>query len=134
MSCSLRRRADVLVGSDLSGLELRCLAHFMNDGGKFAKELLEGDIHEQIWLPLELPIATRASDSRMPHYMAPASASSEKSSAEHPQTDADCETTSCEPRQLTLPFLRAVKAAVDTKGHLVGLDFRKLPSAANTLP
>ena len=35
----------VLVGSDLSGLELRCLAHFMNDGGKFAKELLEGDIH-----------------------------------------------------------------------------------------
>ena len=35
----------VPVGADLSGLELRCLAHFMNDGGKFAKELLEGDIH-----------------------------------------------------------------------------------------
>ena len=37
----------VQVGADLSGLELRCLAHFLFrfDGGAFAKELLEGDIH-----------------------------------------------------------------------------------------
>lgn len=37
----------VLVGADLSGLELRCLAHFMAkyDGGAYAKVLLEGDIH-----------------------------------------------------------------------------------------
>lgn len=36
-----------LVGADLSGLELRCLAHFMAkwDGGAYAKVLLEGDIH-----------------------------------------------------------------------------------------
>lgn len=34
-----------LVGSDLSGLELRCLAHFLNDGGKYAQEILSGDIH-----------------------------------------------------------------------------------------
>ena len=34
-----------LVGSDLSGLELRCLAHFLNDGGAYAKEILSGDIH-----------------------------------------------------------------------------------------
>ena len=36
-------------------------------------------------------------------YMAPASASSEKSSAEHPQTDADCETTYGIP-SLRFPF------------------------------
>ena len=34
-----------LLGSDLSGLELRCLAHYLNDGGTYAKQILEGDIH-----------------------------------------------------------------------------------------
>jgi DNA polymerase I-like protein with 3'-5' exonuclease and polymerase domains len=36
-----------MVGADASGLELRCLAHFMGkwDEGAYAKELLEGDIH-----------------------------------------------------------------------------------------
>lgn len=36
-----------LVGADASGLELRCLAHFMAryDGGKYAEVLLNGDIH-----------------------------------------------------------------------------------------
>lgn len=35
------------VGADASGLELRCLAHFMAkwDDGAYTKELLEGDIH-----------------------------------------------------------------------------------------
>ena len=33
-----------IVGTDASGLELRCLAHLMNDK-KFTKELLTGDIH-----------------------------------------------------------------------------------------
>jgi DNA polymerase I-like protein with 3'-5' exonuclease and polymerase domains len=37
----------VLLGSDASGLELRCLGHFMArwDGGAYIKEILEGDIH-----------------------------------------------------------------------------------------
>lgn len=36
-----------LVGADASGLELRCLAHYMAhwDKGEYAKVLLEGDIH-----------------------------------------------------------------------------------------
>jgi|DEB0MinimDraft_3_1074331.scaffolds.fasta_scaffold15873_2 DNA polymerase-1 len=34
----------VLVGCDASGLELRCLAHYMNDQS-FTKEILDGDIH-----------------------------------------------------------------------------------------
>lgn len=38
-----------LVGADASGLELRCLAHFMAafDGGAYATVLLEGDIHAE---------------------------------------------------------------------------------------
>jgi DNA polymerase-1 len=37
----------VLLGCDASGLELRCLAHYMAkyDGGAYAKKLLEEDIH-----------------------------------------------------------------------------------------
>ncbi|XRA87120.1 DNA polymerase [Pseudomonas putida] len=37
----------LLVGADASGLELRCLAHFMAryDGGKYVDILLNGDIH-----------------------------------------------------------------------------------------
>jgi DNA polymerase-1 len=37
----------VLVGADLSGLELRCLAHYMADydNGEYGKVLLEGDVH-----------------------------------------------------------------------------------------
>lgn len=36
-----------LVGADASGLELRCLAHFMakHDDGEYGKVILEGDIH-----------------------------------------------------------------------------------------
>ena len=36
-----------LVGADLSGLELRCLAHYMAkfDDGAYAKEVVDGDIH-----------------------------------------------------------------------------------------
>lgn len=41
------RRGWVLVGADLSGLELRMLAHYLHayDGGAYAKQILEGDIH-----------------------------------------------------------------------------------------
>ena len=35
----------VLVGADLSGIELRCLAHYLQDGGEFAREVTSGDIH-----------------------------------------------------------------------------------------
>jgi len=34
----------ILVGTDASGLELRCLAHYMNDP-KFTREVLTGDVH-----------------------------------------------------------------------------------------
>ena len=39
-----------IVGADASGLELRCLAHYLHrfDNGKFAKEVVEGDIHSHL--------------------------------------------------------------------------------------
>ena len=40
----------LLASADASGLELRCLAHYLHpfDQGKFQKELLEGDIHTSL--------------------------------------------------------------------------------------
>ena len=35
---------NVLLGCDASGLELRCLAHYMNDP-EFTREVIEGDVH-----------------------------------------------------------------------------------------
>jgi DNA polymerase I len=36
-----------MVGADMSGLELRCLAHYMakHDGGEYSKVVTEGDVH-----------------------------------------------------------------------------------------
>jgi DNA polymerase I len=44
----------LLVGVDLSGIELRCLAHYMQDD-EWTKELLEGDIHTKNQLAAGLP-------------------------------------------------------------------------------
>lgn len=52
----------VQVGTDASGLELRCLAHFMAkyDGGSYITELLEGDVHWSNVLALGLaPAGTK---------------------------------------------------------------------------
>ena len=42
--CFTVEDGNVLVGCDASGLELRCLAHYMNDD-EYTKQILEGDIH-----------------------------------------------------------------------------------------
>ena len=35
-----------LLGVDLSGIELRCLAHYLPDNGAYGRQILEGDIHQ----------------------------------------------------------------------------------------
>lgn len=42
--CFIVEEGNVLVGADASGLELRCLAHYMSDVN-YTRELLEGDVH-----------------------------------------------------------------------------------------
>jgi DNA polymerase I-like protein with 3'-5' exonuclease and polymerase domains len=58
-----------LVGADLSGLELRCLAHFMAryDDGEYGRMLLEGDIHWVNVLALGfVPAGTERDEDRFP--------------------------------------------------------------------
>ena len=48
-----------LVGADLSGIELRCLAHYMRDE-EYTKELLDGDIHTRNQVAAGLPTRNNA--------------------------------------------------------------------------
>lgn len=52
----------IQVGVDASGLELRCLAHYMHpyDGGEYAHEILNGDIHTKNQINAGLPTRNNA--------------------------------------------------------------------------
>ena len=51
-----------LVGVDVSGLELRCLAHYMAryDGGSYAETVVHGDIHSANQAAAGLPSRSQA--------------------------------------------------------------------------
>jgi len=51
-----------LIGADLSGLELRCLAHYMArfDGGAYAEEVVNGDVHTANQKAAGLPTRSNA--------------------------------------------------------------------------
>ena len=53
-SCWTVEEGHKLVGCDLSGIELRCLAHYMKDD-EWSRELLDGDIHTKNQLAAGLP-------------------------------------------------------------------------------
>ncbi|NKD46242.1 hypothetical protein HEQ69_11060 [Haematospirillum jordaniae] len=52
----------VLVGADASSLELRCLGHYMAlfDGGAYAREVVEGDVHTANQIAAGLPSRSSA--------------------------------------------------------------------------
>lgn len=129
-----------LVGADASGLELRCLAHYMAawDKGAYAKELLTGDIHTANQKAAGLP--TRAESKRFIYgYLYGAGdakigeiigGGAKEGKAIKAQFLAKT------------PALAKLKAAIAEKvkarGHLLGLDGRQLAirsehSALNTL-
>ena len=80
----------------------------------------------QTWLPLDLPLATKPRPSSTPFCTAPETPKSDRSSAVA-QEKAQSSQKFLDGFPAFASLLRAVKAAVDTKGHLVGLDYRKLP-------
>lgn len=115
-----------LVGADLSGIELRVLAHFLRDGGAYAKELLEGDIHTANMKAAGLSsrdqaktmiyaLCYGAGDQRLGEIVGAGPkegrALRDKFFAANPAFPK---------------LIRDVKHAVQHRGHLVGLDGRKL--------
>ncbi len=129
-----------LVGCDASGLELRCLAHYMAryDGGAYSRILLEKDIHTANQNAAGLP--TR-DDAKTFIYAFLYGAGDEKIGKIIGKGQAAGKQIKAEFLNKTpaLKALReAVEAAVESRGYLVGLDGRNLPirsphAALNTL-
>ena len=115
-----------LVGADLSGIELRVLAHFLDDGGKYAEEILEGDIHTANMQAFGLDDRSQAkvaiyamcyggSDARLGAILGKGAAQGRA------MRDSFNRANPAFPR-----LLRRVKATLQQRGHLIGLDGRKL--------
>ena len=129
----------VLVGADASGLELRCLAHYMAkwDGGKYGQVLLNGDIHTENQKAAGLETRQQA---KTFIYAFLYGAGDEKIGSVVNGTSADG-------RKLKSKFLRSLPALGELvktvkenagRGYLIGLDKRKIyvrsaHSALNTL-
>lgn len=134
------------VGCDASGLELRCLAHYLAnyDGGAYAKILLEGDIHTANQEAAGLP--TRNDAKRFIYAFLYGAGNLKLGSILKP--DASPALQADLGKRIRNKFLRAmpalkrliddVQATVKSRGWLKGIDGRKLHvrsqhSALNTL-
>jgi len=115
----------LIVGCDASGLELRCLAHYMNDPD-YTHEILNGDIHTKNQLMAGLPTRDNAKtfiygfiygagDAKVGSITGKGAKEGKKIKAKFLQS---------------LPKLHklmtGVKDKIKTKGYLLGLDKRKL--------
>lgn len=118
----------LLVGADASGLELRCLAHFMAryDGGAYIKVLLEGDVHSLNQKAAGLPTRDDAKtfiyaylygagDAKIGKIVKGTAAHGKKLKANFlAKTPA-------------LKYLKEAVAAAAKRGYIVGLDGRHIP-------
>lgn len=145
----------VFVGADASGLELRCLAHYIAqwDGGAYADVVLHGDVHWTTVLALELLPAGTVRDKHNPaHEAARAIAKTFIYAFLYGAGDAKLGNiingTAADGKRLRAKFLanlpalasliKAVKAKAEQNGFLKGLDGRILwirssHAALNTL-
>ena len=114
-----------LVGADLSGIELRVLAHFLDDDGAYAAQILEGDIHQA---NADAAGISRDQAKTMIYAMC-YSAGNQRlgeilgKGAEEGKAlrDRFYRANPAFPR-----LLRRVRNTVQARGHLIGLDGRKL--------
>ena len=128
-----------MVGADLSGLELRCLAHFMArwDDGEYANEVLNGDVHTKNQNAAGLPTRDNAKTFIYGFLYGAGDA----------KIGSIVGKGSKEGKQLKEQFLAATPALANLRkavtkaaerGYLIGLDGRRLPirsahAALNTL-
>lgn len=118
----------VLVGWDASSLEARMEAHYTHpfDGGEYAKELLEGDIHTKNQAALSLATRDKAKTWK---YAVTYGASPKKLASTFGWTQHEAE-LAFQKFWDANPALRALAAKVQTsgeKGWIRGLDGRPIP-------
>lgn len=128
------------VGADAAGLELRCLAHYMAkyDGGLYSKTILEGDVHTVNQLAAGLPTRDAA---KTFIYAFLYGAGDEKIGSivgKGRKVGKQLKDSFLNQTPALKRLREDVGAAVKRKGHLVGIDGRKLHvryehAALNTL-
>lgn len=114
-----------LVGADLSGIELRCLAHFLPDGGEYGRQILEGDVHQVnadnlgISRPeaktFQYALIFGAGDKRLGEILGAG-----------PKEGRALKEKFLRATPAFAALLRQIKYAVDKRGYLLGLDGRHL--------
>lgn len=123
-----------MVGCDASGLELRNLAHYMAayDGGKYAKIILEGDIHTSNQSAAGLPTRPSAKKFIYAHNYG---AGDEKLGAiiKPDGTPEEQKRAGRNARQTFMTrvpalnlIIQQVKRVANSRGYLIGLDGRRL--------
>lgn len=128
------------VGADASGLELRCLAHFMakHDGGEYAKVILEGDIHSVNQAAAGLPTRDNAKTFIYAFLYGAGDAKLGSIVGKGRQAYAKLRSKFLAGLPALEKLVRGVKKRAAEKGYLIGLDGRKLHirsdhAALNTL-
>jgi len=145
-----------VLGADASGLELRCLAHYMAryDGGAYAQKILEGDIHWHNAQALGLVGKDETKDPNNEHHMWARNKVAKRfiyafmygaGDGKLGEIVGGDETKGAELRKTFLRALPAMRILIDKvkqtakeRGYLLGIDKRRLPvrsqhSALNTL-
>lgn len=122
-------KGKVLVGCDASGLELRCLAHYMYpwDKGAYAKEILEGDIHSANQKSAGLDTRDQAKTFIYAFLYGAGDAKIGSIVGGSKKDGKRLKQQFFSRTPAIKKFLDAVALAVETKGSLIGLDGRVLP-------
>jgi DNA polymerase-1 len=118
-----------LVGADLSGLELRCLAHYMArfDDGSYSDEVVNGDVHTANQKAAGLPTRNNAK-TFIYGFLYGAGAAKIGSIVGGSEAEGKKLISKFMKATPAIKMLReAVVRSVKTKGHLKGLDGRILP-------
>jgi len=128
------------VGADASGLELRCLAHFMarHDDGEYAKVILEGDIHSVNQAAAGLPTRDNAKTFIYAFLYGAGDAKLGSIVGKGRMAGAKLRAKFLAGLPALEKLVSGVKKRAKQKGYLIGLDGRKLHirsdhAALNTL-
>lgn len=138
--CFTASEGFLLLGWDASGLELRCLAHYMAryDGGAYAKVLLEGDIHTENQKAAGLPSRDTAKTFIYGFLYGAGDAKIGQIVGKGAQVGKKLKNSFLKRTPALKRLVEAVQQVAKERGYLIGLDGRFLHvrsqhSALNTL-
>ena len=129
-----------LVGADASGLELRLLAHYLHkyDGGAYAREILEGDVHSNNQQAAGLPSRDSAKQFIYALIYGAGDAKLGEIVGKGVEAGRSLRKSFEDAKPAFQKLRKQVLRTVRTKGYIRGLDRRKIPirsehSALNAL-